>query len=678
MPGNFIDANQVALDLLECSINELRKLTPLDILASHGPEDFPPLQDDFLKTGRFRMEMVVVSRKGRKIPIEVNARLVDFSGTPYVMTVARDITEQKRVEEQLRQSEEKYRTHFEKVHDIIYAIDSDMLITSVTPSIEGFLGYAPEEFVGKYYHHCMFVLQPEYLSKAGTNIIRLLSGEQVGATVYGFITKDGRKVYGEIRGTPIIRDGNVAGLISVVRDVTDRIQAEHALRESEERYRNLVNLAPLGIVEIDLVNDRLLSANDTTCKYSGYSKEELLSIPTWSFFTEESLPSHDQVIAALAQGGKIPDNFEFKLRTKSGKEKWILFNARHEMEGGKPVRSTGILSDITVRKEADIKLRESEQRLRTILEHMPVMLAAIDESGKILAWNSECEKVTGYRKDKLERSKDIIWRFLFPSQVYRKKVLSFISEQNRYYLNYETTITCNDGTERIISWSNISRLFPVPGWYSWIVGLDITEMRLTEKGLRQKQDELNAVINNIPDLVWLKSRALQYALINRPLEIFSGVTNEAVSGSSDISCRPADKKEVYLKRDMDVVRTGAMARHEEVLVNCKGQKHIVDCVRMPITDKSGAVVGVVGICHNITEQKLREEELQAKLDTVVLKFEEKSDELMKINAELKMKKSELENERAELESIRQQVVDNSNALSILARNMENVHRETEH
>jgi PAS domain S-box-containing protein len=203
-------------------------------------------------------------------------------------------------------------------------------------------------------------------------------------------------------------------------------------------------------------------------------------------------------------------------------------------------------------------------------------------------------------------------------------------------------------------------------------------MRQTEKELRRKQDEMIAVINNIPDLVWLKNRALQYALINSPLKIFSGITSEEVSGSSDIACHPVDMRDVYLKRDMDVIRTGTMARNEEVLVNCKGQKHIVDCVRMPIADESGAVVGVVGICHDITAQKLREEELQVKLDTMVQTFEEKSDELITINAEMKMRKSELDKERAELESTRQQVQENRNALSILARNMENMHWETEH
>ena len=145
----------------------------------------------------------------------------------------REIKERARTENALVESEEKYRLHFENASDVIYSIDPEFKVLSVSPSVEKTLGYSPEELIGHPFPE-LNVLAPEYLESAFTNTMRILSGDRISPSVYEFITKDGTRKFGEVSGAPVFRDGKVIALISVARDITDRRRLEDQLRQSQK------------------------------------------------------------------------------------------------------------------------------------------------------------------------------------------------------------------------------------------------------------------------------------------------------------------------------------------------------------------------------------------------------------------------------------------------------------
>ncbi|MBK8025767.1 MAG: PAS domain S-box protein [Chloroflexi bacterium] len=172
------------------------------------------------------------------------SKLNDWRGQPLSrVIVLRDITERYRSEEALRQSEDKYRIHFAHVNDVIYSFDSQLQITSVSPSVERILGYRPDELIG----HSLLklgelaLLPPEYFEKAAREANQVLGGQRLDGAMYEFIARDGTRVTAEISGSPIVVDGEVIGAVSVARDVTERAHTEARLRASLQEKEVLLS-----------------------------------------------------------------------------------------------------------------------------------------------------------------------------------------------------------------------------------------------------------------------------------------------------------------------------------------------------------------------------------------------------------------------------------------------------
>ncbi len=138
-------------------------------------------------------------------------------------------------------------------------------------------------------------------------------------------------------------------------------------------------------------------------------------------------------------------------------------------------------------RAAQNALRLEKERLLTIVSFMPILLLALDKQFNIIFWNAECERVTGYAAAEVIGNPNVIER-LFPARTYREQMFTLLQQQHSFR-NVEFEVTCQDGTQRRIAWSGISGETPVPGWHSWIVGVDITERQQAAE-LHQKTAEL--------------------------------------------------------------------------------------------------------------------------------------------------------------------------------------------
>ena len=156
---------------------------------------------------------------------------------------------------------------------------------------------------------------------------------------------------------------------------------EQALRESEERYRQVVKHAPTGIYELDMEANRITSVNDVMCEYTGYTREELLSMSPDRLLTDEGKELFAERRKRLLSGNRIPENVEYKITCKDGREIWAILNVRSIYEGEKPTRVTVVAHDITERKQAEEALRESERKLRLLSSYL--LTAQETERGRI-------------------------------------------------------------------------------------------------------------------------------------------------------------------------------------------------------------------------------------------------------------------------------------------------------
>lgn len=143
-----------------------------------------------------------------------------------------------------------------------------------------------------------------------------------------------------------------------------RRQDELSLRESEAKYRQLVQYAPSGIYEVDFVNGRFLGVNDIMCEYTGYTREEFLHMGPLDILTDESREAFVERLNRLRRGESVPETVEFRIVGKQGKVFWVILNVRYFWEDGLATRATVVVHNISDIKQAEQALKESETRLR--------------------------------------------------------------------------------------------------------------------------------------------------------------------------------------------------------------------------------------------------------------------------------------------------------------------------
>jgi rsbT co-antagonist protein RsbR len=141
-------------------------------------------------------------------------------------------------------------------------------------------------------------------------------------------------------------------------------------------------------------------------------------------------------------------------------------------------------------------IQQSETKLRTIIENMPVMVDAIDYEGNIVLWNKECERVIGFTADEIVNNPNAL-AMLYPDPDYLQYLFQRWAEVGNNYRDFEWDIACKDGLIRSISWSNISEEFPIPEWRTWAIGIDVTEQRRAEEKLRM----FSVLAENAPDAI---------------------------------------------------------------------------------------------------------------------------------------------------------------------------------
>lgn len=212
------------------------------------PDRFLKIIDDMItdvQQGRIAPKITAPEENGEDLRL-YSERLVKKLEKK-MLDLEREIIERKETEKLLRESEERYRLHFENVSDVIYAIGPELEVLSVSPSVEKFLGYKPEELVGRPFPDLNIVV-PDQLDKAISFAQRVFTGESVLSETREFTAKDGKKKFGEVNGTAILKDGKVHGMVAVVRDVTER-------REMEEELQKMEKLESIGILAGGLAHD---------------------------------------------------------------------------------------------------------------------------------------------------------------------------------------------------------------------------------------------------------------------------------------------------------------------------------------------------------------------------------------------------------------------------------------
>ena len=361
--GKFLAANRTLAKLMGYdSVDQLIK----EFVTSEHYAD-PMRREELIHQIRSQgrvdgFEIEMTRTDGSCVPIEISAAAYPEFG--YLEGVVTDITERKRAEEALRKSEEKFRFLAEKMTDIVWTLDRNFQTTYVSPSIKKVLGFTPEERKKQSLEE---MITPESVQKVQGKFIEELTRDEKEAVdpnrsiamEIEYYRKDGSTVWMEnIVNAIRDSDGTIIGMHGVSRDITERKQAEEALRESEFKFRNLFDLSPQAIALSEPETGKVVDVNKKFCELTKYAKKEILGSKTTDIgFYKEA--DRREFLKAL-QASEELNGLEMAFTAKDNSVLYALVFARIiQIAGASYILS--IFYDITEKKYLEAQLHQAHK-----------------------------------------------------------------------------------------------------------------------------------------------------------------------------------------------------------------------------------------------------------------------------------------------------------------------------
>jgi len=276
-----------------------------------------------------------------------------------------------------------------------------------------------------------------------------------------------------------------------------------------------------------------------------------------------------------------------------------------------------VFRDVSGRRQAEKRLRDSEERLRRVVENMPVLLDAFDAAGRIVVWNRECERVTGYSAAEMVGNPHAL-DVLYPDADYRTRMLAEWQQRGNDYQGWEWEVTARDGSRRVVAWSNISARFPIPGWSNWGVGVDVTDRQAAVEALRQSEEHFRLLADGIPQLVWMARPDGHIFWYNRRWYDYTGTTPAAMEGWGWQTVHDPAALPTVLERWRQSIASGAPFEMVFPLRGADGVFRSFLTRVLPLRRADGTLVSWFGTNTDVTAIRDAEEQLRRQVERLRL------------------------------------------------------------
>jgi PAS domain S-box-containing protein len=402
-------------------------------------------------------------------------------------------------------------------------------------------------------------------------------------------------------------------IVGVMRDITERKLMEEGAKASEERFEGMFKGSKAVMLIIEPKTGAVVDANEAACRFYGYSQKRMTSMRMAQINT---LPrSQIQKEMRLAVSEKR-SHFYFKHRLAGGQVRDVEVHSSPVRIGDRTLLYS-IVHDVTDRRQVEAALAGSEEKYRRLVEDIYDAIYSLDLSGRITYISPASKAIIGYRPEELVGRH--FSEFIYPEDLPPlRKSFKDILRGEHYPSEYRVCGKAGD-----IRWvRSYSRGITEGGRIRSIRGLlsDITDRKLAEDSLRATQQRQQALLDNIPDLAWLKDSEGRFTAVNEPFARSCGFKPKDLIGKSDLDVWPKRLALKYMADDRKVMKGRQRKVIEEPLADKGGGEKTIETIKTPVFGQEGKVIGTVGIARDITERKLAEsaiEDAKEYLDKII-------------------------------------------------------------
>ena len=538
-----------------------------------------------------------------------------------------DVTERKGLEAALRESEIKYQTLFESANDAILLMDHDIFIDCNQKTLEMF-GCIREQIIGQSPYQFSPEIQPDGRSSIEKGIEKINAAIKSQSQFFEWkhCRYDGTLFDAEI-SLNAFNDKGKYYIQTIVRDITERKQAEETLRQSEGKYRTILEGIHEGYFEVDLAGN-FTFFNDSLCQFLGYSKEELMGMNNRQYTDKENAKKLYQAFTEVYKTGEPTEGFDWQIIRKDGTKRHVEASVSLQKDSsGKPMGFIGIARDVTERKRVEDMLRRQTDAMDSAIDGMAILNA----EGEYIYLNKAHVKIYGYENEGELVGKS--WRVLYDSDVIKRFEQEFMPEFSRKGHWFGESIGKKKNGSRFPQAISLTAM--ANGGLICVVR-DITERKRVERLLEDNEARLRTLVQTIPDLIWLKDIDGVYLACNRMFERFFGAKEADIIGKTDYDFVDKELADFFREKDRTAMAAGKPSSNEEWITFADdGHRALLDTIKTPMFNVEGELIGVLGIARDITDRKRSEEEL-SRLNRALRMLSDTNQALIHITNETKL------------------------------------------
>ncbi|MFX1338814.1 MAG: PAS domain S-box protein [Promethearchaeota archaeon] len=498
---------------------------------------------------------------------------------------------------------EKYKELFEYSLDIVFVIDLVGNLLDANDVLLKKIEYIREELPNLNFRD---LLDDEELRKANKNVKDFVKiGHQSSYTEYKVKTKSGANIFIETFGIPLIKNGEIYGILCIAKDITDLKNAQESLKRSEKKYRDLFETTPFSIVLLNS-DGIVVDCNPTLERMFGYKKAEILGrhFGNVSIIHQDFLSYLLQLFTKLLKGEEV-HRTDIQMYRKDGNLIWATIQATNVKIGGNPYVQV-VIHDITKRKNLTQKLLESENLYKTLVRTSPDAIIVTDLKGKIIEASQKAIEIYG-GSTVVDLIGENSFDFIHPEDKQKamenlQKTLKGETSREEYRLYRK------DGTQYIGELS-ATLIKDADGNPKAFIGImrDITERKLAEKWLKESEEQYRHLYQNAPISLWtVRISDGKFIRANENAGKIVGYDNldDFLNNCTSMDIVPADYRKEFMAK---LKEKGEITGIEANFIDKKGnEKHIT--ISAKLYEEKGYFEGV---STDITELKKMQKALQA-------------------------------------------------------------------